>query len=108
MIQTQHSESEEKQTVIRPAAFLPLQQPCRTKVASLASETRNRVSGRRIDIICKASMVCCQVFVEFGMTKPKWKFHSFDRQQALIQNLCEKMQNCFQDFQDKFLPKVRL
>lgn len=23
-----------------------------------------------------ASMVCCQVLVEFGMTKPKWKFHS--------------------------------
>ena len=25
-----------------------------------------------------ASMVCCHVLVEFGITKPNWKYHSAD------------------------------
>lgn len=30
-----------------------------------------------------ASMVCCHVFVELGMTKPNWKCHSGDKNDAM-------------------------
>merc|ERR1712039_525803 len=45
------------------------------KVVSITVFPDNRSAGI-ISSSSAASMVCCHVFVEFGITKPNWKFHS--------------------------------
>eukprot|EP00437_Effrenium_voratum_P019939 CAMPEP_0181459500 /NCGR_PEP_ID=MMETSP1110-20121109/32857_1 /TAXON_ID=174948 /ORGANISM="Symbiodinium sp., Strain CCMP421" /LENGTH=128 /DNA_ID=CAMNT_0023584021 /DNA_START=58 /DNA_END=441 /DNA_ORIENTATION=- len=45
------------------------------KVVSMTTLPDSSSAGS-ISSSSAASMVCCQVLVEFGMTKPKWKFHS--------------------------------
>lgn len=44
-----------------------------------AHSTSVRLTKSETERLNPASMVCCQVFVELGMTKPKWKFHSSNR-----------------------------